>query len=146
MNRDEHGQTTLLICGLAVVLLMAIAMVVDASAAYLQRQGLDALADGAALAAADAGAQGEEVYTQGLGAEHLQLVADAARAGAHDYFARTGAHARYPGLRWSVVVEEATGRVTVRVQAPLDLPLTVPGSPGVAVVGSSGSAVVTPAR
>ena len=47
-GRDEQGQVTLLIIGFASILLMAIVVVVDASAAYLQRQGLDNLADGAA--------------------------------------------------------------------------------------------------
>ena len=42
MRRDEQGQVTLLIIGFASILLMAIVVVIDASAAYLQRQGLDA--------------------------------------------------------------------------------------------------------
>ena len=46
---------TLLIIGFAGILLMAIVVVIDASAAYLQRQGLDNLADGAALYGADLG-------------------------------------------------------------------------------------------
>ena len=58
---------------------MMAAVVTDASAAYLQRQGLDTLADGAALTAADAGASGDEAYGDGLGAD-LHLDADAARA------------------------------------------------------------------
>ena len=49
-GQEDSGQTTLLIVGLAVVLMMAIAVVVDATAAYLQRQGLATVADGAALA------------------------------------------------------------------------------------------------
>ena len=48
-NDSEEGQVTLLIIGFAGILLMAIVVVIDASAAYLQRQGLDNLADGAAL-------------------------------------------------------------------------------------------------
>jgi hypothetical protein len=48
---------TLLIVGLAVVLMTAIAVVVDATAAFLQRQGLATVADGAALAGADAGSR-----------------------------------------------------------------------------------------
>jgi uncharacterized membrane protein len=50
-----------MIVGLAVVAIMLIGVVVDASAAYLRRSGLDSLADGAALAAAD-GVQGRQVY------------------------------------------------------------------------------------
>ena len=65
-GRDERGSVTVLIVGLAVVLLMMAAVVTDASAAYLQRQGLDTLADGAALTGADAGASGDEAYAGGL--------------------------------------------------------------------------------
>ena len=51
--RDQAGQATVMIVGFAVVLAMLMVTVVDASAAYLQRQGLDTLADGAALRGAD---------------------------------------------------------------------------------------------
>ena len=43
-RRDERGQASVLIIGFAVVLAMVVALVVDSSAAYLQRQGLDSLA------------------------------------------------------------------------------------------------------
>ena len=66
---DEQGQVTLLIIGFAGILLMAIVVVIDASAAYLQRQGLDNLADGAALYGADLGSAG--IYEQGLGDARL---------------------------------------------------------------------------
>ena len=39
-------------------------------------------------------------------------------------------------------VDPVADTVTVRVSAPLDLPLTVPGAPGRTVVGATGSAVV----
>jgi uncharacterized membrane protein len=135
-----------LIIGFAAVLLMLIAVVVDASAAYLQRQGLDSLADGAALAGADAGASGEDVYTQGVDEDRLRLFADTARAGVADYLARSQAAADYPGLRFEVSVDPATRSVTVRLTAPLDLPLTVPGSPERATIGATGSDVVSPQR
>jgi hypothetical protein len=69
VRRDEQGQVTLLIIGFASILLMAIVVVIDASAAYLQRQGLDNLADGAALYGADLGSAG--IYEQGLDGERL---------------------------------------------------------------------------
>ena len=62
----EAGQATVMVVGFAVVALLMVAVAVDASAAYLRRQGLDNLADGAALAAAD-GVQGRQVYEGGLG-------------------------------------------------------------------------------
>ncbi|MFT3874742.1 MAG: pilus assembly protein TadG-related protein [Nocardioides sp.] len=144
--RDETGQTTIFIVGLAIVLLMTVVMVVDASAAYLRRQGLDNLADGAALAGADAGAAGEEVYTEGVDPERLRQFAARARAGVADYLARSDARGRYPGLTYAVSVDSARRTVTVSVRAPLDLPLTVPGSPAHPVIGAAGSAIVAPDR
>lgn len=145
-RRDERGQATLMIVGFAFVLAMAVALVVDVSAAYLQRQGLDTVADGAALRGADLGATGREVYTGGVPADRLELTAAAVRAAVHDYLASSGAYADYPGLSFSVDVDRATSSVTVHVRAPLDLPLTVPGSPQVATIGATGSAVVVAGR
>ena len=141
-DRDQSGQATLLIVGLTVVLLMAVAAVVDISAAYLRRQGLDTLADGAALRAADLGATGEEVYAGGVPQGRLELSADAVRASIRAYLVASGAYATYPGLSFTVDVDPAASSVTVHVRAPLDLPLTVPGSPERATIGATGSAVV----
>ena len=139
----------MLIVGLAVVLLMAVAVVVDASAAFLQRQGLDTVADGAALAGADAGSRDlEALYAEGVDdAGRLDQAEALARAAVADHLRRTGAHAAYPGLRYDVSFDPAADSVTVRIEAPLDLPLTLPGAPQSAVVGATGSAVVqvTPA-
>lgn len=122
-GRGEAAQASLLIIGFAIVVLMMVAVVVDASAAYLRRQGLDSLADGAALAAAD-GVQGAQVYQGGLG-ERARI--DPVAAGDHvaDYLAALGARGRYPGLTYSVAT--TADSVVVRVSAPLDLPLTPPG-------------------
>jgi uncharacterized membrane protein len=138
---EEIGTVTLLIVGLAVVLLMMTAVVTDASAAYLQRQGLDTIADGAALTAADAGASGDEAYAAGLDAD-LHLDADLARAAVDAYLHRVGAYTRYPGLAARVSVDSSLQRVTVEVHAPIHLPLHVPGSPERAVVGAVGAATV----
>jgi hypothetical protein len=141
-RRDEDGQTTMLIVGFALVLAMAVAAVVDVSAAYLQRQGLDTVADGAALRAADLGATGEEVYGGGVPHGRLELSADRIRGSVREHLAASGAYAKYPGLAFDIDVDPATSTVTVHVTAPLDLPLTVPGSPDVAMIGATGSAVV----
>jgi uncharacterized membrane protein len=138
---DECGTVTPLIIGLAVVLLMMTAVVTDASAAYLQRQGLDTIADGAALTAADAGASGEEAYGDGLDAD-LHLDADVARAAVSSYLHRVGAYARYPGLTAQVSVDSSSRRVTVEVHAPIHLPLHVPGSPTQASIGAVSAATV----
>jgi Flp pilus assembly protein TadG len=139
-RRDERGQATVLIVGFAVLLAMVIAFVVDSSAAYLQRQGLDTLADGAALRGADLGATGEDVYQGGVPEETLALTPAQARAAVGAYLRDAGAYRRYPGLSYSVRVDD--DRVEVSLHAPLDLPLSVPGSPERATIGAKGSAVV----
>jgi uncharacterized membrane protein len=141
---DERGQVMVLIIGFAVVVVMLIAVVVDASAAYIQRQGLTALADGAALRGADLGATGEEVYRAGVTDERLDLARAQAAAAVRRYLAASGAYRRYPGLTAHVSVDPSADRITVRLAAPLDLPLTFPGSPQSANVGATGSAVVDP--
>lgn len=122
-RRDEAGQVAVMIVGFAVVLLLAVGVVVDASAAYLRRQGLDNLADGAALAAAD-GIQGRQVYEGGLG-ERARIDPAVAHRYVAAYLRTTRAGLRYPGLRYTV--DATTDRVVVRVAAPLDLPITPPG-------------------
>ena len=141
-RRDERGQAAVLIIGLATVLAMTIALVVDATAAYLQRQGLNTLADGAALRGADLGATGRDVYEGGVPDDRLELTAAQAREAVGAYLRSTGAYSRYPGLTYRVRVDPAARSVEVSLRAPLDLPLTVPGSPEVAMVGATGSAVV----
>lgn len=143
-RRQESGQTMLLIVGLAVVLMIAIAVVVDSTAAFLQRQELATVADGAALAGADAGSRDEvDLYTDGLaGDRRLDLRQQVARAAVADHLASTGAHADHPGLRWTVALADGGDRVVVRVRAPLDLPLTFPGAPTTTSVSATASATV----
>jgi hypothetical protein len=136
--RREAGQATLLILGFFLIAVLLVGVVVDASAAYLRRQALDSLADGAALAAAD-GVQGEQVYTSGLG-ETAQIDPVAARSHVASYLAQTQAHARYPGLVYRVL--PAGDSVTVHVSAPLDLPIPPPGWGGAAWVDGVAPAAV----
>jgi Putative Flp pilus-assembly TadE/G-like len=139
-RRDERGQSSVLIIGFAGLLAMVIALVVDTSAAYLQRQGLDTLADGAALRGADLGATGEDVYQGGVPEDTLALSPSRARQAVGAYLSSSGAYASYPGLAYTVRVQG--DRVEVHLTAPLDLPLSIPGSPERAIIGADGSAVV----
>ena len=132
------GSITPLVVGFAVVVALLVAVVVDASAAYLQRQGLDAVADAAALAATD-GIQGEQVYTRGLGGR-AQVDPDAARAFAVDYLRHSGAWSHYPGLSFTVDARGQT--VVVHVTAPLRLPLHVPGVGDHTLVRGAAASVV----
>lgn len=138
LRRDERGQTTVLIIGFVLVIAMAVVVVVDASAAYLRRQALSSLADGAALAAAD-GLQGEQVYTAGLG-ERATVDPQAARALVEAYLVSVRAGQRYPGLSHSV--ETDGDRVVVRVGAPLDLPLPLAGVAQGVPVRATAAAVI----
>ena len=141
-RRDERGQVSVMIIGFAMVVLLLIAVVVDASAAYLERQDLDSLADGAALYGADAAAEGRDVYQGGLGDHDLDLTADVARTAVRDYLRSAGAYDAHPGLRVSVAVRD--DRVVIDIVAPVDLPLSLPGGPERPTVAATGSAVVRP--
>jgi uncharacterized membrane protein len=137
-RRDETGQTTLLIIGFFVIAVMLIAVVVDASAAFLRRQSLDAVADGAALAAAD-GVAGDQVYNGGLG--HLAQIDPAvARSAVEQYLADSGAYRQFPGLRYQI--SSASTSVTVVVTSTLDLPIPVPGVDGSTQVVGTAHAIV----
>ena len=120
--RTEGGQTSVLIIGFAFVLLLMVGVVVDSSAAYLQRQDLDTLADGAALAGADE-VRGSGVYEGGLTGQRAPLDAAAARAAVRDYLLGIGAYDERPRLSFDVAIRNRS--VIVRVSAPLDLPVTV---------------------
>lgn len=138
-GRDEAGSITPLVVGFAAIILLLVGVVVDASAAYLRRQGLDALSDAAALAATE-GVQGEAVYTGGLG-EHAAIDAEAARAYVAAHLRSTGSYRRYPGLRFQVATRDRT--VVVRLEAPLRLPFRVPGVLGeTTITGTAASQVV----
>lgn len=139
VKRDETGSIVPLLIGFVVVVALLVGVVVDASAAYLRRQGLHALADAAALAATE-GLQGEQVYAEGLG-ERAGIDAAAAQAHVAEHLRATGAHERYPGLHVAVRTRENT--VVVHLRARLDLPVPVPGVAGTATVtGSAASQVL----
>ncbi|WP_017936079.1 pilus assembly protein TadG-related protein [Nocardioides sp. Iso805N] len=141
-RRDERGSTIPLIIGFALVLALMVAFVVDATAAYLRRQALDTLADGAALQGADLGAAGTDVYAGGLGSTDLHLTTAAAQQAIDAYLDDVGAYGRYPGLIASVTIDAAGQRVRVHLHAPLHLPLSMPGSPAHPSVGAEGEASV----
>lgn len=140
-RRDERGSTIPLIVGLAAVLLMGIALVINASAAYLQRQSLDTLADGAALRGADLGAAG--VYGEGLSVQRLLQEKGAVEKVVVAYLQSVGADKTYPGLEVDARVNFVDRSVTVTLSAPVDLPMHIPGSPSRPVVGASSTAAVT---
>jgi hypothetical protein len=141
-SRPQRGSATPLIIGFAAVVLLLVVVVIDASVAYLERQRLDALADGAALYGADLGAQGSEAYDGGLATGALEISRAEAERAVRSYLREVGAYADHPGLRASVRIRG--DEVVVEIAAPVDLPLTVPGAPASPTIRSVGSAVVDP--
>jgi hypothetical protein len=135
---NQRGSITPLVIGFALLVGVLVAVVVDASAAYLRRQGLNSVADAAALAATD-GLQGDAVYTHGL-ADRAEIDPEAARRYVEDYLRSSDVLTRYPGMTWAVTTSATS--VLVHVAAPLDLPLRVPGVGESAVVTGSAAAVV----
>jgi hypothetical protein len=59
------------------------------------------------------------------------------------YLQSVGADKTYPGLEVSARVNVADRSVTVTLQAPVALPLHIPGSPAKPVVRASSTAAVT---
>lgn len=141
-RRDDRGSTIPLLIGVALVIAILVAAMSDATAAYLRRQSLDSLADGAALQGADLGAQGREVYAGDLTGDRLRETEGAANAAVARYLQAVGAYGRYPGLRAVVRVDPRTRAVEVSLTATVDLPLGVPGVTRRADVTAHGSASV----
>jgi len=127
-----------LIIGFFLVIALTVAVVVDASAAYLRRQGLSNLADAAALAAAD-GVKAEQVYAGSLD-EPAPINPAVARKYAAAYLDRVGAGDTYAGLSLQVGVRGEA--VSVRLSAPVDLPIAPPDWEDQPVVTAESAAFV----
>lgn len=134
----ERGQVSVLIVGFAIILILAVGVVVDSSSAYLQRQSLDNLADGAALAAADE-VRGDPLYTGGL-ADRVPIDAEIAAQAVQAFLRRIDAYADHPDLRFVVSVRDRS--VIVDVRSPLDLPITVGGITESSISATGSAAVI----
>lgn len=132
---NERGSITPLVIGFAVVLVMLVGVVVNASAAFLKRQQLNSLADSAALAATE-GIQGEQVYTGGLG-DRAEIDPVVARARAADLLGAAGV----PGLRFRILTR--VDAVTVELRAPLDLPFRIGELGSAVLISGTGTGVVS---
>jgi hypothetical protein len=112
----ERGTVTVMTIGFLLLLGLLTVVVVDASSAFLERQRLNNLADGAALTAAD-GLDEADFYTD----HRVVLDPDEARRLVSDYVA---------GERLRVVHVSTDGdTVSVHLERDLDLALTPPGWP-----------------
>lgn len=119
MNRREEGTISVMVVGFFIVVALMAALVINASAAFLQRQDLDNIADGAALAAADALAE-ESIYQDGIG-KNARLDGDRARQIVADYLDSTGNDVAV----WQVTADGDT--IHVHLERIVDLALAPPG-------------------
>ena len=116
---DERGSVLLLGVGFVIVCLLAIAVVTDASAAFLQRRSLMSLADAAAIAGAQAIDQ-DAYYADGASVG-TRLNPGLVRAAALRHLARTSASTAIPGLHVDGISSDGV-RVVVALSSPLRLP------------------------
>lgn len=113
MRRSDDGQIGVMTIGFLVFLGLLAVVVVNSSAAFLQRQQLDNVADGAALAAAD-GLSRSAFYRRG----DVELDASQARQLVGDYVT---------GDVRIVRVSATDDEVHVRLERSVDLALAPPG-------------------
>lgn len=118
--RSESGQLTPLIIGFVVIAMLAVAVMVNASAVFVHRRSLGAWADGAALTAAQSVSE-ESIYAGSVG-DNLPLAAGAARTAVAQYAARHGLADRFDEFTLvAVEVDPATDAVTVAFAARVPL-------------------------
>ena len=122
MSRDR-GSVLLLTVGMVVVALIAIAVAVDVSAAFLQRRGLAATADAAALAGAQM-VDLDAYYARGRRAgDPIPLDTGAVRGAVMRQLRAAGAWSAHPGLAVESVRSDGE-TVTVRLRMPLRTPFS----------------------
>lgn len=119
MLRDERGSVMLLGIGLSIAALMIVTLAVNISSVWVARHALDSVADGCALAAAQAVDTGA-IYRQGV-THVVPLDQNLARRYVANYLAAGGVRSRFTDLKVrSVHVYQ--GRVRVEVQALAPMP------------------------
>lgn len=114
MRHDERGSITVMTLGFLVLIGLLVVVVANASGAFLHRQELGNLADGAALAAAD-GLDEAGFYTD----QRIELDPAEARRLVGDYLAGHDVRAV------QVVADDAT--VNIRLERSVGLALAPPG-------------------
>lgn len=112
--RRESGTITVMTVGFVLFLGLLAVVVINSSAAFLQRQQLDNLADGAALAAAD-GLSEDVFYRTG----DVTLDDGQARQLVRDYISGDGIRI--------VSVQTDDGQVSVRLERTVSLAFAPPG-------------------
>lgn len=134
MSERERGQITVMVVGFFMVIGLLAVVVINASAAFLQRQELNNVADGAALAAAD-GLRRESIYRNGIDAD-APIDPRLARELVGRYLADTGNVVAV----WQVTTED--GKIRVHLERQIDLAITPPGWQARTRVTSDASALL----
>lgn len=139
-SAKDDGSVLMLVLGMVVIAFLLVAVVTDTSALYLKRRALQAMADGAAIAGAQA-MDADAVYA-GRATSSVPLdpagVADAVR----DYVRKAGGSASFDPALSSVSTDGVTARVTL--SATIRLPFPVPGSKQTGLIIRASSAATTP--
>lgn len=118
---SDDGQLTILVLGFAVILLMLVTLVTDASKIFLAQRSLSGAADAAAVAGANAVDEGA-VYT-GQAGDALPLTSRSVRNAVDDYAAAAGLDRPDRFTRFAVATattqDGVTATVTLRATVPL---------------------------
>lgn len=122
--RDDRGSVMVLALGLLVVCVIAVGVIVDASTVFLARRSLQAQADSAALAGAQA-IDVEAYYARGA-AQGVRLDAGAVRGAVDRQVRQDGGDARLRSV--SVLDDVVYVRMSDRVRPPFSGWLTTAGS------------------
>ncbi|MDQ1723414.1 MAG: hypothetical protein QOG52_442 [Frankiaceae bacterium] len=119
---DDRGTVIPLILIFTLIASLLLLVVIDATALFMGSRSIAAVADGAALAAAQDIDKGT-IYTTG-GIKGSDLPIDAAAQQAVDkYVADNNVAGRFPGFQGATaVVDPNTNRVTVTITATVQLP------------------------
>jgi uncharacterized membrane protein len=120
--RDDSGQLLLLVLVYTLIAAALVMVVTDVSKVYLARRSLTAVADGAALAAAQS-IDRAAFYRNGADGT-LQIDPERARAAIQEYAVRNGLVLRFEDFAFDAPQVVAGGTVTVRVHCRVALPFT----------------------
>lgn len=134
MSRREEGTITVMVVGFFIVIGLLAVVVINSSAAFLERQELNNVADGAALAAAD-GLRHESIYRDGID-DDAPIDPRRARELVAAYLSSTTTDLN----TWSVATDNDT--VHVHLDRAIVLPLAPPGWFGTSRVTADASSVL----
>jgi len=120
-DRGDQGSVTLFVLGFCLVLLTALAGVAAASSVYVTRRALSSIADGAAVAGADAVRESDVLG--GAPPADLRLDGPAAQAAAARAIELSGAGSTLEDFAWSGRLDAGDREVVVTTSATADIPL-----------------------